>query len=343
MEAYTEAVCRHIASYGDRLADYSVDTVYFGGGTPTLMEPQLLVRMLDTLRKTAALDGMCEITAECNPATADQACLRTLRGAGFNRLSIGAQSFDDGELSALGRLHCAEDVCDTVALAREAGFENISLDLMYGIPRQTHESWRSSLTRAIALDPCHISAYGLKVEERTPFGQMGARLVLPSEEQTAQMYSDAVDMLGEKGIAQYEISNFAREGRESRHNLKYWNCHDYVGFGAAAHSCFEGERYAAPEDVDEYTRGAWLDLESSVAVTAEDMETEYVMLRLRLRRGLVWREYAERFGRDAETKYLSRIQPYLSRGYMEADGEGMRLTPEGMLVSNYILSEILDV
>ncbi|MBQ9080594.1 MAG: radical SAM family heme chaperone HemW [Clostridia bacterium] len=340
---YVEALKRQIASYRERFCGYTADAVYFGGGTPTLLSSDQLGGILDALRASITVSEDAEITSECNPATVDRTALTKLRAAGINRLSIGAQSFNDDELCALGRLHNAANVTSTFDDARAAGFDNISLDLMYGIPRQTRDSWQATLDAAIALSPEHISAYGLRVEQGTPFGTMGDSLVLPDENLTAQMYLDATERLEQAGIYQYEISNFACRGRESRHNIKYWKCDEYVGFGVAAHSYFDGERYAAPTDIDSFVSGKFIDEQSVARVDEHEAEVEFVMLAMRLRDGLRCEEYRKRFGIDPAEKYTPRFAPYVVSGHVVADERGYRFTREGMLVSNYILSDVLDL
>lgn len=343
IEDYIAALKAHIGEYAHRAEGYVADTVYFGGGTPTLLSAHQLGDILDTLAHNINIASDAEITSECNPATVDYDALVSLRRSGVNRLSIGAQSLNDDELRELGRLHTADDFRDTFLAARAAGFDNISLDLMYGIPHQTLESWHATLDAALALRPQHVSAYGLRVEQGTPFGDMGDRLILPDESTTAQMYLDAIERLEAAGIYQYEISNFACRGRQSRHNIKYWRTTPYLGFGAAAHSCFEGVRYAAPSDVKRYIEGEWVEESSRVVLSDKDVETEYVMLALRLSEGLKKQEYTRRFGVSPETKYAPGMAKYIKSGHLIEDAYGYRLSREGMLVSNYILSDILDL
>ena len=342
-EAYISQLKAHIASYRKQLADYVADTVYFGGGTPTLLSPREIADILGAVRHAVRIDADAEITIECNPATASKSAFEQLREEGINRISIGAQSLNDKELKALGRLHTAEQFVETFKYARAAGFDNISLDLMYGIPGQTRDSWSATLDTALSLEPRHISAYGLRVEQGTPFGNMGDALVLPDEDETVQMYLDAVKKLEDASIERYEISNFACQGSESRHNIKYWKCEEYVGFGVAAHSFFDGKRYAAPQDFDRYAAGEWLDADSVTAVCEEDAEVEFVMLAMRLRDGVSREQYRARFGCYPDAKYAPRIKMYVDGGYIVSDEDGFRFTSDGMLVSNSILASILDV
>ncbi len=338
---YFEALCRQIAEFS--LADgYSVDTVYFGGGTPSLPDCDEIAAVMSALREKFDISKDAEITFECNPATADEKKLTALRALGFNRISIGAQSMNDGELSALGRLHTAEEFIKTFLAARGAGFDNISVDVMYGIPQQTPESFGDTLDKIIALSPEHISAYCLKVEPNTPFGRARS-LPLPDEDACLDMYSDCIKRLQRANIEQYEISNFARRGHKSRHNLKYWHCDDYIGFGAAAHSCFEGKRFAAPADISAYIGGQFTDAESILSLDRQDRETEFVMLSMRLCSGLDRSEYFSRFGTPPDDKYAPRFAPYIKQGLVSEDSVGWHFTQSGMFVSNYILSDILDL
>lgn len=371
LDDYVAALCRQIVSWRPRVAQYTADTVYFGGGTPSLLSPRQLADILDALSSALTISPDAEITLECNPATVTAAVLRELRRVGVNRLSIGAQSLNDAELAALGRLHDAAAVGETVNAARAAGFDNLSLDLMYGIPHQTRESFAATVCGVLDMAPEHVSAYGLRVEEGTPFGRMGARLVLPDEDECADMYLDVCDALEAAGIGQYEISNFARAGRESRHNLKYWHCDDYLGVGVAASSFFEGERFTAACDTERYIRSALgggqcapdsagdgercipdsaggsvffgAELRERTMLTATEREVEYVMLALRLREGVRYDDYTARFGSSAEQKYLPRLAGYIARGLVSADISGFSLTRSGMLVSNSILADILDL
>ena len=341
VDAYVTALCRDLAGRAGECGEYTVDTVYLGGGTPTLLSAAQMERILDTVTGNYHLSSHAEITAECNPATATEDALLRMRRAGLNRLSIGLQSAQPEELRALGRLHSFADFCRTWEGARRAGFDNLSVDLMEGIPKQTRASWLDTLEKVCDLSPEHISAYGLTVEPNTPFGKMGERLILPDEESARSMYFDGIAYLRSRGYLQYEISNFAREGYESRHNLKYWNCEPYLGFGVAAHSDFGGDRFGNSEDVDAYIRGEGIEEERSTP-TREARANEFVMLQMRLRRGLDGEALAARFGVGAERFFGRNVGPFLSAGLLVATERGYALTEEGMYVSNLILSEILS-
>ena len=254
-EDYVAALCLDLEKCAADCTAHRVDTIYVGGGTPTILPWRLLEKILNTVMRCYHVSASAEITAECNPKTADAEKLIAMRGMGFNRLSVGMQSAQDAELRALGRIHSFEDFCATFSAARGAGFENISADLMMGIPEQTVESYLDTVERLCALSPEHISAYGLIVEEGTPFGNMGDKLILPREEAEEEMYFRGIERLAAHGYRQYEISNFSKRGYESRHNLRYWNCEAFLGFGPAAYSDFGGERFGNSRDLVAYIAG----------------------------------------------------------------------------------------
>ena len=339
---YAAAVAEQLGEWSRLCGEYVVDTVYFGGGTPTLLSLYDFGLLFDALTRHYNVAPDAEISCECNPATTDAGYLGGLRSLGFNRLSIGAQSLDDSELRALGRIHTAADVVLTYHDARAAGFENISVDLMIGTPGQSGDSQKRTRGQICALEPEHVSVYCLKIEEGTPFGKAADRLPLPPEDEVAEMYLGTIEFLAGRGIEQYEISNFARAGYECRHNLKYWNCDEYLGFGAAAHSYFGGERFACHRSLERYFAGAYVDETSRTRLSHADLETEYVMLAMRRTKGLVADEYVKRFATDPHEKYGLQISEFVRQGLMVADHSGFRLTPRGMLVSNTILSSILD-
>ena len=298
-------------------------------------------RILCALTENFSIESGCEVSSECNPATADLQYLRELRSLGVDRLSIGLQSANENELRALGRIHSYADFVETYGNARAAGFENISADLMYGIPEQTVESFSHTLDSLTSLAPEHISAYGLKVEEGTPFGRMKEGLILPDEDAEYDMYMLCTEYLAARGYGKYEISNFARAGYESRHNIKYWRGEEYLGFGVSAHSYFGGERFANSRDIDRYIRGLDITEERRVISPAERM-TEYVMLRMRMSEGVAHSDFYERFGRGFQSVYGERLAKYTDMGYVVTENCRTRFSDKGFFISNYILSDILD-
>ena len=340
--AYVDALCRDMEKRASDCRNYEVDTIYLGGGTPTILSAEQLERILETLARCYHLSSSAEITAECNPATGGLDLFRRMRAAGFNRLSIGLQSTHREELRALGRLHTFEQFLSTWEAAHDAGFSNLSADVMFGIPHQTCESFAKTLDKVIRCGPTHLSAYALAVEEGTPFGKRGeAALDLPDEESTRAMYLNMVACLNDAGLCQYEISNFARTGYESRHNLKYWSMDPYLGFGPAAYSDFEGVRFGNGRDVEAYIRGEEIvsDMETP---SADERMNEYVMLRMRLADGISLSELGTRFGEEAACRIRTSLEKYMPGGFVRATADGFAFTPKGFLVSNTILSEILD-
>lgn len=341
MESYVTALCRDLASRAADAADYTVDSVYFGGGTPTILPARLLVRILETVLSRYRVAKDAEITAECNPATGGRETFAEMRRVGFNRLSIGLQSAHDVELRALGRLHTFADFEKTFLEARSVGFDNISADVMSGIPHQSPESYLQTLERLCALAPEHISAYGLTVEDGTPFGRMGDRLILPDEDAARQMYFDGIDYLAKHGYAQYEISNFSKKGYESRHNLKYWCCEPYLGFGPAAYSDFGGVRFGNSRDMDAYIEGKDV-CDDAETPSPRDRMNEYVMLGMRLSAGVDATDFERRFGVPFEDTFGRRLDAYSAGGFVKRTARGRAFTPAGMYVSNAILSDVLE-
>ena len=342
-ERYVNRLCEEIELFAKKIGEKReipiADTVYFGGGTPTLLSASQMGGILKTLDRCFGIDKYAEITAETNPKSADRKKLGEIRKVGINRLSIGMQSVHDSEMKALGRIHNFEDFKATFSDAREVGFDNISVDLMYGIPLQTKESFAASCETLADILPEHISSYALTVEEGTNFGRRRDTLILPDEDSVADMYADMTAILAQNGYHKYEISNFAKDSKESRHNLKYWRCDDYLGFGVAAHSFYGGKRFAHSRDIDAYLRGESIiiDLQD---ISDKEAENEYVMLGMRLSGGMDLNKFRERFGKE-----LSECFPAFGKytpEYVVLDRERCFFTEKGMLVSNFILSDVLD-
>ena len=345
MDAYCKALIAHLTETAPRAERHSVDTVYFGGGTPSLLGEKRLREILKCIDKRYHVARDAEITLEANPDSAnDWRALRALRKAGFNRISLGMQSADDTELRGIGRVHTFDQVRQAVDAARRAKFDNLSLDLIYGLPRQTRQRWLENLTAAVDLAPEHVSCYGLKVEEGTPLYARRDSADLPDDEAQADMYLDTVDYLRRHGYRQYEISNFARTDRESRHNLKYWTLGEYAGFGPGAHSDFGGVRYAYERDLEGYIRGVREHtpmLSENDRIPDLDRDTEWVMLGLRTVQGLDSKVFERRFRRRFDC-FLPFLRQCAQAGYaVEEDGR-WHLTPRGFLVSNQIIGGMLD-
>ena len=340
MDGYLRALLRQLEEAAPGAAGHSVDTVYVGGGTPTVFGGERLAALLAAVGRLYRLAPGAEITCEANPDSAGEELLRALRRAGFGRLSLGMQSADAGELAAVHRRHTPEQTDAAVAAARRVGFENLSLDLICGLPGQTEESWRRTVEHALSLRPEHLSCYGLKVEEGTPLARrVAAGEELPDDDAQADRYLWTVERLARAGFRQYEISNFARPGYESRHNLRYWRLEPYLGFGPGAHSDFGGRRFAVPADLAGYLAGEAVP--AGETVSHRERGNEYLMLGLRTAAGIAGEEYRRRFGGD-----FAPLEELLSRfaghGWAERNGDRWRLTPAGFLVSNRLIGALLE-
>ncbi len=345
MEGYLAALRAHMAETAPLAREYRVDTVYFGGGTPLMLGDRAVCELLAWVKKQFRVEKDAEITVEVNPDSVDLKALKRLRRAGFNRLSIGMQSAHDTELAAVGRPHDFAQTRQAVEWARKAKFKNLSVDLIYGLPGQTPESWRKTLEAALALEPQHISGYALKVEEGTPLcrrAEQGERL--PDDDFQADAYLAMVELLAANGYEQYEISNFARPGFASRHNLKYSLMNPYLGFGPGAHSDFGSRRYAFIRDLEgdiaAVGSGGRLLSEDEVIPPGE-RAAEYLMLRLRTTRGIeeweYWREYLLDFD-----PLLTILTQYERQGWARHDDGRWAFTPEGFLRSNQLIGQLLD-
>ncbi|WMJ22019.1 radical SAM family heme chaperone HemW [Paludicola sp. MB14-C6] len=334
-EKYINTIVTHMKSYHDK--GYIADTLYFGGGTPSLMKPEWIERIIQTAKDVFSLKG--EITIEANPNSVSLEKCKAYKQAGVNRISFGMQSNHENELSALGRTHKPNQVETAICFAREAGIFNISLDLMLGTPYQTLESVSKTLAHITTLPITHISAYMLKIEPNTPFYNSAIINHCGDEDLQSDIYLHTVSFLENMGFAQYEISNFSKVGFESLHNLKYWNCEDYIGFGASAHSHLGTKRFYHPNDIDEYifTNGNHI-LYSDTH--SNDLE-EYVMLQLRLKKGLAFNRLVSDFGVD-KNKLLRKAEQYEQYGLGNIKNDYLSLTPQGFLISNTLISDLLN-
>lgn len=346
-DAYADAVVREIELTVARIeTPRSAKSLAFGGGTPSILSAEQLAKIVKAVRSQFQFVPGAEWTLEANPGTVELDKLRALREMGFTRLSLGVQTFDDARLKAFHRNHTVAESYEAFDFARRAGFENVNLDLIYGLPNQTLEEWNGALERALAFRSEHLSLYGLQVEERTVLHKQieQGKVPQPDSELAAQMYELAVDKLGAAGFSHYEISNFAKPGFESQHNKTYWLNEPYFGFGAGAHSSWQGERYEnvkLPRDyIKRLQRGG--SVASSREVVAREMQmAETMFLGLRLGEGVAWSRFQARFGVDAREMYASQIALLESWGMLRADDERMCLTGRGMLVSNQLLWRFL--
>ena len=338
--AYIDALIREAEKLRDKRI--KVDTVFFGGGTPSLFSPFELERVMSAINNSFVVEKGAEITLEANPMTLkDGDKLSAFHSLGVNRLSVGVQSFSDTELQALGRGHTRDEAKSTILTASKVGFENISLDLMLGIPYQTDESLKKSLDTALSLPLTHISVYALSIEENTVFGRKmkkGEDLHLPEDDR--EMYLNACEMLEENGFEHYEISNFAKKGFRSRHNMKYWRAEEYIGLGASAHSYFESERYAYGDSIKAFIEKA--EKVEAYKNTPEDRKEEFVMLSLRLSDGLDLEKLEKEYKVTLTNEFFELVNTLEKSGLLRTQGNCIALTNEGFYVSNSVIVKILE-
>lgn len=344
MPAYQHALLYHIKEYAPQLDGYLTDTVYFGGGTPSYYGADRLISIFGALKKHGHVLLDAEVTAEVNPDSVTKSDLIKMHRAGFNRLSIGVQSANDGLLTSLGRRHTFAEAEQTVKNAREAGFKNISIDLIFGLPSQSRDDWADTLNKAAALKTEHISCYGLKIEEGSQLYIYKDSPFMPDDDAQADMYLYAVETLSRFGFKQYEISNFARRGYESKHNMKYWLGHEYLGFGAAAHSYIGGVRYNFTADLEKYSESVLagrniVDLREEI--TNFEQASEYLMLGLRTTRGISEKEYYDIYPCNMD-KTIELLRFYESQGWAVMTDDRWSFTPTGFLLSNTLIGEIME-
>jgi len=345
MDKYQKALLAHIRETSPHAKGMEVDTIYFGGGTPSYYGAPRLRALLTALRKQFRVRKDAEITVEANPDSVDFRSLKRLRRAGFNRISLGVQSTCDAHLHNLNRPHNFLQARNAVDAARKAGFDNLSVDLIYGLPGQDMADWQNTLDQTLALNPNHLSCYGLKVEDGTPLSlRVADGLSLPDDDLQADMYLYTVDRLTQAGYQQYEISNFAQPGMESRHNLRYWLTRPYIGFGPGAHSDFGGRRYSFIRDLDGYISGVLggkTVIDSSDLIPNRERGGEYLMLRLRTTRGIEEWEYRRTYFMNfAPLEELFRS--YERLGFAMQEEGRWRLTAKGFLLSNQLIGMLME-
>lgn len=340
-ENYVKALIREINESG--FAGEKADTVFFGGGTPSVLSAKHLADILESIRKNFRLSSDAEVSTECNPKSADDKKLKAYREAGFNRLSMGVQSMRDDELEVLGRIHGESDVYESFKAARQAGFENINLDLMTGLPGQDLKSFLKTLRKIIQLNPEHISVYSLMLEEGTPLHKnINDCAPLPDEEEERNIYHGAVKALEEKGYYRYEISNFAKKGFECRHNLKYWELKEYLGFGIGAASFADGRRFSNTKDLGTYITGKDIKLYEDVhKPDKREIMGEFMFLGLRKIEGIKLSDFKEMFDMDIEDVFGSVISEHVKDGVLKKTAEGFALTERGIDVSNFVMSDFV--
>lgn len=346
MDDYQKALLCHVVESGVVARNYPVDSLYIGGGTPTWYGEKRLLELLRTVKRHFSMTKDVEVTLEANPDSVDEKMLRRLRRAGVNRISMGMQSGSDEELRSIHRPHTYQQVADAVTAVRSAKIRNLNLDLIYGLPGQTEESWHETVEKAISLSPEHLSCYGLTVEEGTPLAQRVARgEQLPDEDQQAALYLWTVERLAQAGYQQYEISNFSKQGYMSRHNLKYWMGRPYMGLGAAAHSDFGGRRFSFVSDLDAYIQGMLSGdevVDESEQITRRERGSEYLMLRLRTVHGIDEWEYRREYMMNFDP-IEAKMCEFEQKGWARRRGRRWQFTPEGFLLSNQLIGQLLEL
>ena len=359
-QEYVATLSREIVWESAQYTDAVVKTIFFGGGTPSILQAEEIAEILDCLRKQYHIDADAEITLEMNPGTADQDKLLKLKRAGINRLSIGLQSADNAELKMLGRIHTYEDFLRTYHQARETGFSNINVDLMSALPGQHMENWVRTLEKVTALQPEHISAYSLIIEEGTPLYQnLDARASVPEEDEDRQMYQETKRLLAQQGYHRYEISNYAKPGYECRHNSIYWqrgvwHMADFVGFGLGASSTVGDRRWENTKSMKRYlsvfqeqnrkrydSSAGERVKESAVKLSVMEQMEEFMFLGLRMMEGVSKREFADSFGQEMDEIYGEALQKWIQMGMMAKNGDAVMLTDAGIDVSNTILTDFV--
>ncbi len=333
MDKYVEKVKEEIKKY----KGISADTVYFGGGTPSVMGGERLSEILSVIKENFSLKNP-EITTEINPSSCDENLIKIISEAGFNRVSFGVQSAVENERKYLGRKSEISAIKEKINFAKEYGIKNISLDLMLGIPEQDMKSLKKSVDFCLEENVTHISAYMLKIEEGTRFFDIKDTLPLPDEDELCDYYEFLCDYLEKNNFHQYEISNFSLRGKESKHNLKYWNCEEYIGIGPSAHSFFEGKRFFHSRNLDEYFENPLSVIDDGTGGNPE----EFLMLKLRLSDGVKEEEFFKKYGMYFPKKIREKSKKYEDNNLLISDGEGIRLTRKGFLLSNTIIGDLID-
>lgn len=345
---YADLLCAELDLRAKTFQPAEISTLYFGGGTPSLLPPALVSYLIAAVDRTFPLQKNAEITLEANPGTVTAASLEGYLAGGVNRLSLGVQSLDDRQLALLGRIHSADDAGKAIEMAKAAGFQNIGIDLIHGLPGQSLDEWQAVLEESIAMNPQHISAYGLSIEAGTPLAlQIGrGELFLPDEELSAQMFEMTAAILGNAGYEQYEISNFSLPGFSSRHNRTYWERTSYLGLGAGAHSFSRpdgfGCRWENPSPLDEY--GAAVrngTLPEVLHLSEREAMSEFMFLGLRRLEGVDRDDFAQQFGMSLENAFPGRVESSCAKGLLHAEGNRLRLSGQGLLLANMVMGEFV--
>lgn len=345
-QRYIDALVDEMSAYSNKLSEYSIKSVFIGGGTPTTLSSNMLKMILDNLNTMFNISDDAEISIEANPGTLSKEKILTIKDSIVNRVSMGLQSTDNKLLKKLGRIHTYDEFRRNYFDLRTAGIDNINIDMMFGLPNQSAEAWSTSLKEIIKLEPEHLSCYGLIIEEGTRFYKLynDDLLELPSEEDERYMYHDTIDILNNNGYNHYEISNFAKEGYQCRHNIVYWRCKEYVGLGAAAHSYYNGYRYSNPTDINEYiNKSNNIDKlkQNNTKVDIEAAYEEFMFLGLRMVEGINKKEFYNRFSLNIENIYADKLVMLKKKGLLHENQDNVRLTSKGLDVANTVFSEFL--
>lgn len=333
-EHYTDLLLKKIELWADKVKE-SISTVYIGGGTPSIIGTDRLLTIIKCINKNFSVNTNAEFTLEVNPDSGKSLDFQLLKNAGVNRISIGLQSANKEELKILGRIHSLEDVTLTINIAKQSGIDNISLDLMMGIPNQSIESIKNSINFCSDCGVTHISSYILKIEKNTYFDRIKDKLALPNDDEQAEIYLAAVKHLETLGYQQYEISNFSKKGFESNHNTSYWKCSEYIGIGPSAYSFYKGKRFHYNRNIDDFTND--IIINDEIGGNAE----EFIMLSLRLKSGLNFNELYNRYGVRLSDTVIKKAKLLENAGYLKLCDDSICLTPKGFLVSNSIICELI--
>jgi oxygen-independent coproporphyrinogen III oxidase len=344
--AYFDAIKREIELYSEKLKEYSFKTIFIGGGTPSLVDTNYIYQIINTCFTDLNINKSAEISIETNPGTLSYSKLEAFNKMGINRLSIGLQAWQNNLLAKLGRIHNNKEFSDNFKQAKNVGFKNINVDLIFGIPGQTLKDWQNTLNKVIELEPLHISCYSLKIEEGTIFGErlMNGELTELDDETDREMYHSAVEILGANNYNHYEISNFAKCGFECKHNLVYWNAEEYVGIGAGAHSYLDGKRFNNEYDIEKYislVSEGGIYIENEQLIDENEMIVEFIILGLRLVEGISINEFKVRFNKDLFDTFGGQIQKLLKKQLIVLDGDRVKLTTLGLDLANRVFMEFI--
>lgn len=343
-DKYTDYIVKEINSYKGKAESYVVNSIFFGGGTPSVLSSINMHRIITAIRATFYISDDAEISLECNPKTASFTKLKNYIKMGFNRISLGVQSLDDKLLRIIGRVHTSKDFLESYAMVKLAGFKNINYDLMFALPEQDFNSFKNTCDTIIKLEPEHISCYSLILEENTPLFEEQDFYTFADEEENRQMYEYAKNLFKEKGYEQYEISNFAKKGYECKHNLKYWEMKDYLGFGLSASSFFENKRNTNPSTLDQYfelIENFKYPYDEIKEEDIKDLMSEFMFLGLRKIKGINDKDFKKMFGESFFDVYKTEIEKHINNGLLIKEEKNIRLSDKGLDLANYVMSDFV--